>query len=94
MQMEITDLETFTMEMWISRLERSGLFSPRPPFKGCLKSTASMVSDGCSPPPPISQETRKSVMITDTGYSILTFGLLPYEFTYPMLCWVGDEYDY
>ena len=87
-------LEDFSIVVWAHRIQKSGFFPPREPYTVQLKSVASRIPHDCNPVSPYQQQTRREVMINDTGHVVTRMGLIPYEYTWPMLCWAGWTYEY
>jgi hypothetical protein len=91
---EYTELGDFTMVMWADKVAKSGLFPPGEPYSGWLKSVASRVADTCAPAPDVRFETYAGGPIYDTGRTTCKFIYLPYTYTFPMTCWIGNMWDY
>ena len=85
----------FEIAVWVAQLQKTGYFPPGAPYATQLKSTATELQTSCrSLSKPEVRETRKGLQLNDTGYVIVKMALVSYDYSWPMLCWVGETWDY
>jgi hypothetical protein len=85
----------FEIAVGVAQLQKTGFFPPGGPFSTELKSVATELQTSCkSLPRREVRETRKGLILNDTGYVIVKMALMSYDYSWPMLCWVGETYDY
>ncbi len=88
------DLRDFEIAVWAGAIVKTGYFPPGQPYTAELKSVATRLQTSCKSIPPLTRETRKDVQINDTGYVTTKMDLVSYDYSWPMLCWIGSTYDY
>lgn len=88
------ELRDFEIAVWAASVVKTGYFPPSQPYPVWLKSDATLLSSTCASVSPYTRETRHGTTIRDTGITTTKMGLVNYDYSWPMLCWVGDCYDY
>lgn len=84
----------FEVAVWAGLIVKTGLFPPGQPYTAQLKSVAIQVQTTCSTPAAYSQEVRQPFQINDTSFVTSRMPLAHCDYSWLMLCWVGDTYDY
>lgn len=90
----VNEVENFALAVWVDSLKKSGQLPPKAPYTAWIKTQGTRVSETCNSPAWESRVFRSDVKLYDTGTSLLQPGWVGYRYNWPMLCWVGDVYDY
>ena len=88
------EIENFAVAVWVDSLNKTGSFPPEEPYPAWLKTFGTKLSETCNDNPSESRYFRSGVQLLDSGTSLIQPGWVGYSYTWPMLCWVGDVYDY
>jgi hypothetical protein len=86
--------EAFSIEAWIKSIQKSGINPPGQPYSAFLKTDLLGVQRDCNPPVDNWPNYYMGFTLNDVGRTTIVPMMNPYAYEWPVLMWVGKEYDY
>lgn len=93
-QFIFNEIENFVIGVWVDSLKKSGYMPPGDPYTAWLKTYGTKLGENCEERPVGGRYFRSDTQIRDTGMSYIQPGWVGYSYDWPMLCWIGDAYNY
>lgn len=90
----VMDTIDFRIDAWADSVTKTGYWPASGPYHTILKSTATEIQQNCQTSVSNQRLVRHGFEINDTGITQVAMPLVDYRYAWPMLCWVGEFYEY